>query len=104
MMNLFSSSVAENLGNLESTVIHECREMRCIVAAEEGEEENGEIVFKHLKEIILYGLPRLASFDNGKCTIKFPSLEVLYIYGSYEMETFSHGILSFPKLKSHGDR
>ena len=100
MMNLFSSSVAENLGNLESIKIYDCREMRCIVAAEEGEEENGEIVLKNLKRIFLHGSPRLACFHNGKCTITFPWLEGFYIYGLYETETFSHGILSFPKLKS----
>ena len=100
MMNLFSSTVAENLGNLETTKIYDCREMRCIVAAEEGEEENGEIVLKNLKRIFLHGSPRLACFHNGKCTITFPWLEGFYIYGLYETETFSHGILSFPKLKS----
>uniref|UniRef100_A0A9I9EAA9 Uncharacterized protein n=1 Tax=Cucumis melo TaxID=3656 RepID=A0A9I9EAA9_CUCME len=75
--------------------------MRCIVAPEEGEEENGEIVFKNVEEIEIYALPRLACFHNGKCTIKFPS-EILYTVGSCEMETFSHTILSLPKLKYIG--
>ncbi|XP_038900321.1 uncharacterized protein LOC120087577 [Benincasa hispida] len=97
MVNLFSSSVANNLENLEKIEISDCTGMTSIVIADE---ENGEIIFKKLRCLGLDNLPRLFSFYSGKCMLKFPSLETLDIFQCNQMETFSVGMVSTASLES----
>ena len=73
------------------------------IVTNEGEGEAGdEICFNQLNYLFLYDLPSLRSFHLGNRTIKFPSLEYLYVIGCPEMKIFSNGVLSMPKLKKVG--
>ncbi|KAG7011006.1 putative disease resistance protein, partial [Cucurbita argyrosperma subsp. argyrosperma] len=95
MMNLFSLTVAKGLVNLWSIEVRCCRGMRSVVAAEE---EQGGVVFRGLRRVRLDWLPELVSFYGGKCRVKFPRLDRLFILGCPKMKTFSRGVVVTPKL------
>ena len=71
------------------------------IVTNEGEGEAGdEICFNQLKYLSLYDLPTLGSFFHlGNRTIKFPSLESLYVVRCQELKIFSDGVLSMQKLE-----
>ncbi|XP_044482461.1 uncharacterized protein LOC123208896 isoform X2 [Mangifera indica] len=99
MQNLMTSSTAKSLVCLESLSIREC-EMMVEVLATEGDIENGEIVFKKLKDLYLGGIESLTHFYYGNYTLKFPFLEILLVHRCSKMKTFSREGLSMPRLQN----
>ncbi|XP_044482859.1 putative disease resistance protein RGA1 [Mangifera indica] len=99
MQNLMTSSTAKSLVCLESLSIHECK-MMVEVVANEGDIENGEIVFKKLEDLSLDGMESLTHFYYGNYTLKFPFLETLFVDRCSKMKTFSREGLSMPRLLS----
>ncbi|XP_044470774.1 probable disease resistance protein At4g27220 isoform X3 [Mangifera indica] len=97
MQNLMTSSITRSLMCLESLSIEKC-EMMVEVLANEGDISNGEVVFRKLKELYLFGLESLTHFYYGNYTLKFPFLEGLYVSRCSKMKTFSSGGLSMPRL------
>ena len=77
--------------------------MREIVTNEGEGEAADEICFNQLKFLWLNDLPTLGSFFHlGNRTIKFPSLEILYVDSCPELKIFSNGVLSMQKLRRVG--
>ncbi|XP_031260483.1 uncharacterized protein LOC116118633 isoform X2 [Pistacia vera] len=96
--NLLSSSTARSLVRLVELEVEEC-EMMMEVLANEGDTENGTIVFEKLEDLYMYGLKSLTCFCSGSYTLKFLNLERLKIYRCSKMKTFSEGDLSMPRLQ-----
>ncbi|KAK7256986.1 hypothetical protein RIF29_30637 [Crotalaria pallida] len=69
------------------------------IVASEDANDGGEIAFLKLEHLELNKLPRLTSFCKESFNFKFPLLETLYVIDCPKMESFSHGILSTPKLR-----
>ncbi|XP_030959914.1 disease resistance protein At4g27190-like isoform X2 [Quercus lobata] len=102
LINLATSSTVKSLVQLKELNIFECKRMREIVTNEGEGEAGDEICFNQLIFLHLDDLPSLRSFHLGNRTIKFPSLESLYVTRCPEMKIFSNGVLSMPKLKVVG--
>ncbi|XP_031254302.1 uncharacterized protein LOC116112287 [Pistacia vera] len=96
--NLVSSSTARSLVQLVSLRVGEC-EMMIEALANEGDTEEGTIVFEKLEYLYMYKLESLTCFCSGSYTLKFPNLERLDIYQCSKMKTFSEGDLSMPRLE-----
>ncbi|KAH9688690.1 nb-arc domain-containing protein [Citrus sinensis] len=104
MINVLTSSIAKSLVRLRRIKIGECKMVTEIVANDDDEGENyaakDEIVLSELKELLLLDLERLTSFFSGNnCNFKFPSLERLVVEDCPNMNIFSGGELSTPKLR-----
>ena len=100
LISLATSSTVKSLVQLKRLSIDECKRMREIVTNEGEGEAGDEICFNQLNYLCLEDLPSLRSFQLGNRTIKFPSLEYLYVHGCPELKIFSNGVLSMQKLKN----
>ncbi|MBA0619452.1 hypothetical protein Godav_028626 [Gossypium davidsonii] len=99
MVELITSSKAQCLEQLVTLKIDGCRMMREVIASDGDETTYDEIIFKELKYSELYDLQNLKSFCSGNYTLKFPSLDELYVSKCPAMENFGNGGLSTPKLQ-----
>ncbi|KAK8330020.1 hypothetical protein V6Z11_A11G365500 [Gossypium hirsutum] len=97
MVELITSSKAQCLEQLVTLKIDGCEMMREVIASDD--ETTDEIIFKELKCLELYDLQNLKSFCSGNYTLKFPSLDELYVSKCPAMENFCNGALSKPKLQ-----
>ncbi|XP_030957889.1 disease resistance protein At4g27190-like [Quercus lobata] len=102
LISLATSSTVKSLVQLKKLDLYGCKRMREIVTNEGEGEAGDEICFNQLNSLWLDDLPTLRSFHLGNRTIKFPSLEYLYVTRCPEMKIFSNGFLSMPKLKKIG--
>ncbi len=98
LMNLVTSSTAKSLVCLTKLRIDGCRMLTEIISKEEDVGED-EIVFSKLKWVSLERLVNLTSFCSGNYTLKFPSLEDLFVIECPKMKIFSHRVLSTPRLR-----
>ena len=99
LISLATSSTVKSLVQLKELSLFDCKRMREIVTNEVEGEAGDEICFYQLNSLSLYDLPTLGSFFHlGNCTIKFPSLEYLYVDRCPELKIFSNGVLSMQKL------
>ena len=99
LISLLTPSTARTLVQLKHITICTCKRMREIVANEESEAEAGdEIAFNNLTSLVLLELPSLTAFHMGNRTIKFPSLDCVYVYNCPQLKIFCSGNLSTPKL------
>ncbi|KAM4073338.1 hypothetical protein ACB094_10G010900 [Castanea mollissima] len=94
-----NSQQVKSLVQLKILFISRCKRMIEIVTNEGEGEAGDEICFNQLNDLYLTDLPSLRSFHLGNRTIKFPSLGYLQVFGCPEMQIFSNGVLSMPKLK-----
>ena len=100
LISLATSSTVKSLVQLKELRLLGCKRMREIVTNEGEGEAGDEICFNQLKYLSLYDLPTLGSFFHlGNRTIKFPSLESLYVVRCPELKIFSDGVLSMQKLE-----
>ncbi|XP_042991221.1 uncharacterized protein LOC122318126 isoform X3 [Carya illinoinensis] len=102
LINLLTSSTAKTLVQLERMTVIDCKRITEIVAMEDGE-ANVAITFNKLRRLELRGLPNLTHFCSGHYSFGFPSLDEVIVRCCPEMKTFSHGVLSTPKLKGVSD-
>ncbi|KAG6701557.1 hypothetical protein I3842_08G171100 [Carya illinoinensis] len=102
LINLLTSSTAKTLVQLERMTVIDCKRITEIVAMEDGE-ANVAITFNKLRCLELRGLPNLTHFCSGHYSFGFPSLDEVIVRCCPEMKTFSHGVLSTPKLKGVSD-
>ena len=79
LVYLFTSSTAKSLVQLREMSIEKCELMREIVAKEDEESIEEEIVFGELTKLYLNNLSNLGSFYIGNCTLRFPYLEKVII-------------------------
>lgn len=100
LINLSTPSTARTLVQLQMIIIYECKRMTEIVANEGSEAEAGdEIAFNNLRRLNLVNLPSLTAFHLGNRTIKFPSLDLVYVSNCPKFKIFCSGVLSTPKLR-----
>ncbi|XP_042991517.1 disease resistance protein At4g27190-like isoform X4 [Carya illinoinensis] len=97
LINLLTSSTAKTLVQLQRMTVIDCKRITEIVAMEDGE-ANVAITFNKLTRLTLDGLPNLTHFCSGPYSFGFPSLDEVIVRCCLEMKTFSHGVLSTPKL------
>ncbi|KAF8395844.1 hypothetical protein HHK36_019798 [Tetracentron sinense] len=116
LINLFSSSIARDLSQIEELTIRRCERMEVVVTKEmEGEEAVDKIVFPQLKKLELWDLSNLTCFCPGSFPFEWPSLEFLSVNRCFKMITFTAadtdaaststststpGFQSTPKLKT----
>ncbi|GKV02419.1 hypothetical protein SLEP1_g14856 [Rubroshorea leprosula] len=98
LLNLARYLAAKSLVKLTRMSISDCDMIEEIVACMDDEGKDG-IVFSQLKYLQLSHLPRLAAFCSVDCNFKFPSLEDIIVMGCPNMQLFSKGELSTPKLQ-----
>ncbi|TXG75695.1 hypothetical protein E1A91_1Z023000v1 [Gossypium mustelinum] len=99
MVELITSSKAQCLEQLVTLEIRECGMMSEVIASDGDEATDHEIIFKELKRLKLYALQNLKSFCSRNYTLKFPSLDDVYVSDCPAMENFCNGALSTPKLQ-----
>ncbi|GKV02452.1 hypothetical protein SLEP1_g14888 [Rubroshorea leprosula] len=97
LVNLVSYSTAKNLGQLEMMKVANCETIEEIVVCSDNAVNDG-IVFTELECLQLKGLPRLKSFCSGDCNFIFPALREVIITECPNMQIFSKGELSTPRL------
>ncbi|KAI4353809.1 hypothetical protein L6164_002735 [Bauhinia variegata] len=95
---LFTSSKAKSLVRLKEMCIEECKSIKEIVAKEEDESTQDEIIFEHLIKISLNSLPYLTTFHTGNSSLKLPSLHKVIITQCPKIINFSQGSISAPIL------
>ncbi|KAH9687095.1 Disease resistance protein [Citrus sinensis] len=97
LMNIFPPLVGipSSLVNLN---VSRCDKIEEIIRHVGEEAKENRIAFSKLKVLILDYLPTLTSFCLENYTLEFPSLERVSMTHCPNMKTFSHGILSTPKL------
>ncbi|KAH9687093.1 Disease resistance protein [Citrus sinensis] len=78
--------------------VSRCDKIEEIIRHVGEEAKENRIAFSKLKVLILDYLPTLTSFCLENYTLEFPSLERVSMTHCPNMKTFSHGILSTPKL------
>ncbi|KAG7968608.1 hypothetical protein I3843_08G163400 [Carya illinoinensis] len=98
LINLLTSSTAKTLVQLETITVTDCKRISEIVAMEDIGEANVAITFNKLRCLELRGLPNVTHFCSGPYSFGFPSLDEVIVICCPEMKTFSHGVLSTPKL------
>ena len=100
LISLATSSTIKSLVQLKKLRLSGCKRMREIVTNEGEGEAGDEICFNQLRFLSLYDLPALVSFFHlGNRTIKFPSLEDLYVVRCPELKIFSNRVLRMQKLE-----
>ncbi|KAK2368435.1 putative disease resistance protein [Trifolium repens] len=97
--NILKSSTATSLGKLRQLHIYDCEIIEEIVASDD-ENDTSELAFMKLEVLMLINLPRLRSFCKGRHDFKFPLLYDLVVEDCPVMETFSHGVLNVPRLRT----
>ncbi|GLT95663.1 hypothetical protein SLE2022_133310 [Rubroshorea leprosula] len=97
LVNLVRYSTAKSLVQLKTMQVTECETIEEIVVCL-GDDVKDGIILSKLKYLQLEGLPRLASFCSGVCNFEFPDLEVVIVRECPNMQIFSNGELSTPKL------
>ncbi|GLT26859.1 hypothetical protein SLA2020_019000 [Shorea laevis] len=97
LVNLVRYSTAKSLGQLRRMKVADCEMIEEIVVCL-GDAVNDGIVFTELECLQLKGLPRLASFCSGDCNFKFPALVTVIVTECPNMQIFSKGELSTPRL------
>ena len=103
LISLATSSTVKSLVQLKKLRLRGCKRMREIVTNEGEGEAGDDICFNQLNSLSLYDLPTLGSFFHlGNRTIKFPSLEYLFVARCPELKIFSKGVLSMQKLSHVG--
>ncbi|KAI4353802.1 hypothetical protein L6164_002728 [Bauhinia variegata] len=95
---LFTSLTAKSLVGLKVMSIEECGLIKEILAKEEGESSQDEIIFEQLRKISLNSLPSLTSFYAGNSSLSLPSLHKVIITQCPKMKIFSQGSISAPVL------
>ncbi|KAG6646156.1 disease resistance protein At4g27190-like isoform X1 [Carya illinoinensis] len=103
LINLLTSSTAKTLVQLKRMTVIDCKRITEIVAMEDVGEANVAITFNKLRCLELRRLPNLTHFCSGPYSFGFPSLDEVIVRCCPEMKTFSHGVLSTPKLKGVSD-
>ncbi|XP_031276815.1 uncharacterized protein LOC116135260 [Pistacia vera] len=98
LKNLVVFSTAKSLVQLKEMKICVC-EMMTDVVPNEGDVMEPEINFCRLKTLTLFALVSLTGFCSGNSTLKFPSLEELFVIECPNMNIFSRGVLSVPNLQ-----
>ncbi|KAF8395846.1 hypothetical protein HHK36_019800 [Tetracentron sinense] len=99
LRNIFSSTQARNLLQLETIEIVHCSKLEVIVSNEE-DKEGEEIVFPQLYSIKLRSLPNLTSFCQWSFASEWPSLEEVIADDYPNLENFfaTSGFQNTPKL------
>ncbi|GKV44475.1 hypothetical protein SLEP1_g51658 [Rubroshorea leprosula] len=98
LVNLVRYSTAKSLGQLRRMKVADCEMIEEIVVCL-GDAVNDGIVFSELECLQLKGLPRLESFCSGDCNFKFPALVEVIVTECPNMQIFSKGKLSTPRLQ-----
>ncbi|GKV02429.1 hypothetical protein SLEP1_g14866 [Rubroshorea leprosula] len=98
LVSLMRYSTAKSLVQLARMSISDCDMIGEIVSCIDDEVKDG-VVFSQLKYLRLSHLPRLATFCSVGCNFEFPSLEDIIVMGCPNMQLFSRGELSTPKLQ-----
>nr|POF04944.1 disease resistance protein [Quercus suber] len=99
LISLLTPSTARTLVQLQLIRIENCKRITEIVANEGSEAEAGdEIAFNNLRLLSLNCLPSLTAFHLGNRTIKFPSLDEVFVFDCPKLKIFCSGVLSTPKL------
>ncbi|KAG8363566.1 hypothetical protein BUALT_Bualt19G0035800 [Buddleja alternifolia] len=97
--SLFSASIDANLVNLKKLWIESCNQMVKVIGDdEENICENSQLMFPNLEELYLNSLPNLVNFCGCRCALQLPSLTDIEIAGCPQMESFTMGSLTTPKL------
>ncbi|XP_050237707.1 uncharacterized protein LOC126687246 isoform X2 [Mercurialis annua] len=97
--SLFTMSTTKTMVNLTEMSLDNCGMMTEVVE-NDGDETQDEVVFSKLKSLQFQSLPSLTSFTPGNQAFSFPLLEEVLVYKCPQMEIFSTGVLSTPKLRS----
>ncbi|GKV02422.1 hypothetical protein SLEP1_g14859 [Rubroshorea leprosula] len=97
LVSLMRYATAKSLVQLTRMSISDCDMVGEIVACIDDEVKDG-IVLSKLKYLRLKGLPKLANFCSVGCNFEFPFLKDLIVMGCPNMQLFSKGELSTPKL------
>ncbi|CAK9177999.1 unnamed protein product [Ilex paraguariensis] len=104
LRHLIYPSMARALVHLRYLRIRNCQVMEEVVVKEEkkakDERRKNEILFPQLRALVLGDLPKLRSFFQVKHGLDLPSLDFLSVFCCDELEAFSLGSLSTPKLKA----
>ncbi|GAY62720.1 hypothetical protein CUMW_220070, partial [Citrus unshiu] len=95
---VLTSSIAKTLVRLRFMKIESCDRITEIVLVDDFVAKDEVITFRELKKLKLLHLESLTSFCSGNCAFKFPSLERLVVDDCPNMNIFSEGKLSTPKL------
>ncbi|KAL1329621.1 hypothetical protein HN51_046745 [Arachis hypogaea] len=90
---LFTSSTAKRLVALDEISVSNCELLETVVAHEESDKPDDQVIFPELWNLSLSKLPRLGSFYTGNSTLKFRWLMNVTITECKCMETFSRGNL-----------
>ncbi|XP_038890457.1 probable disease resistance protein At4g27220 isoform X2 [Benincasa hispida] len=90
---LLNPSIGRRLVNLVVLAIEGCKRMTTVIAGGIELEENDEIIFNRLYRLQLKDFSKLTSFHSGKCPIRFPRLQSIYLENCPEMRSFSLGII-----------
>ena len=99
LISLLTPSTARILVQLKQIRISACKRMRVIVANERSEAKAGdEIAFNNLTCLELMDLSSLRAFHLGNRTIKFPSLDSVFVNNCPRLKIFCSGVLSTPKI------
>ncbi|XP_050213563.2 uncharacterized protein LOC130014652 [Mercurialis annua] len=99
LKSLFTVSTAKTMVNLTQMSLWECSMMTEVVE-NDGDETEDEVVFNKLQTLQLQILQCLTSFTRGNHAFSFPLLEEVLVVECPQMEIFSTGVLSTPKLQS----
>ncbi|GKU88241.1 hypothetical protein SLEP1_g2527 [Rubroshorea leprosula] len=97
LVNLVRYSTAKGLGQLRIMKVDNCEMIEEIIVCL-GDAVKDGIVFTKLNCLQLKGLPRLESFSSRDCNFKFPALTEVIITECPNMQIFSKGELSTPRL------
>ncbi|GKV33285.1 hypothetical protein SLEP1_g41812 [Rubroshorea leprosula] len=97
LANLVRYKTAKSLGQLRRMKVADCEMIEEIVVCL-GDPVNDGIDFTELECLQLKGLPRLESFCSGDCNFKFPALVEVIVTECPNMQIFSKGELSTPRL------
>ncbi|KAK9214753.1 hypothetical protein WN944_006752 [Citrus x changshan-huyou] len=96
LIHLVTSSTAKTLVRLVKVQVYGCRAMTEVVINDKDGVEKEEIVFRKLKTLELSDLDSLTSFCSANYTLKFPSLQALWVIGCPKLKIFTTGESSTP--------